>query len=271
MRDKTQDRTRSVIKETKEGKKLRYAEVHIIGGPMALRDAQKVENAVASLPPPGYAREELKRARQATLDEMSDEAARLMEGGTFEFKMQREAQALLNGGGPGVKITHRQPDRDYAWVTYTHPSNNPGAQVELMQATGGWRVVKGKDQECGHLPRTAEGYRRAVDCVLMWRPRALSAALAKEIAIREARANGDEYQSEDESVINVTGPGVKGAADAKLAAFMAENGLVKTSKMDPEDPAFKTMMNRMHARNIAKQRFTQKLRSGTIPGMEVGE
>lgn len=121
---------------------------------------------VSTLPPPGYAREEVLRIRHDQLQQLIQTRGEQIAFGLLDPRHLKVDPDIARYYADILQVTPAQHDRIYCWVE-TGMRNNHPEHVHHKQMQG-WLFVLGADPECPDLPRTPEGHRRLGTTVLMW-------------------------------------------------------------------------------------------------------
>jgi hypothetical protein len=120
----------------------------------------------ATLPPPGYGRDEALRMRQDRLQQLIQERGEQIAFGLLDPQHLKVDAEIARYYADILAVAPTQPDRMYCWVETGIRDNRP-EHVHHKQMQG-WKFVTCEDPECPAVPRTAEGYRRLGTTVLMW-------------------------------------------------------------------------------------------------------
>ena len=130
------------------------------------RDTPGETPGTATLPPPGYGRNEVLRMRQDRLQQLIQERGEQIAFGLLDPRHMKTDHEIARYYADIIAVTPAQPDRMYCWVETgvrdNHPEHAHHKQIE------GWKFVTAEDPECPAIPRTVEGYRRLGTTVLMW-------------------------------------------------------------------------------------------------------
>ena len=216
--------------------------------------AEQAQNAareaIGTLPPAGYKRDETLRERQARLQEAAQQMADQMRRGTIDpSKLQ-----VLNEIASRVHymdVSDPQPGRCYVWVS----TNRNSQHVQEMKSLG-FQVVQGSDTEASELLDSGGStVRRLGDVLLMWAPEDLVIALKAQQIVHQREV-------ERSSTANLQELGDK---------YRSQGLIVRPFGMDTLDgaPIEVGRFTQNQARKAATGMIDTALRDGTIPGMQL--
>ncbi len=233
-------------------------------GPVTIVSREEAENLKADLPPAGPQRDDELARRldnlQQSIEELKDvggERERLPESA---FQPIREIQHEIREHS-ALEVSHKDPEFDYCWVYVGRQQSQIWAKKSMVAPgmTSTWHVVQGDMPEAREF--LAEDTTRRIGDTLLMRIKKDQ----HEILLRALEAR-KRLQSD-----GVT------ATLAELGQKHGRNFVVHT---DPTDnlasgrPMMDTVGKRASmrsdfARQAAKARFTEMLKTGTVPGMEL--
>lgn len=188
----------------------------------------------ATLPPPGYGRQEVLKMRQDRLQQLIQERGEQIAFGLLDESKLKVDPDIARYYADILAVSSPQPDRQYCWVETGIRDNHP-EHVHNKQMQG-WHFVLPEDPECPDVPRTPQGYRRLGTTVLMW------IELERWVEIK-----AHEYAAA------LRQRGDMASADRMLEVAQRHGAQVKVienwSQLSPE------------SRQLAEQRFVQRQRS----------
>ena len=209
------------------------------------------KHKATNLPPAGdERRDELKRRADQLAEQAENTEAFAINPAAFE--VDNEIASRFNE----LDVSNAQEGFVYRWV-WTGQNNlmvrRAMAERYPGYQGGGWQIVSGDMPEAKEARDGVTGAARVGDAILLRAP--LGFALARH-----------RHQIR----LNALHRGSVTASLKDMAARYANKGLqIHISDEDLESPVMKQVMKRMLAREIAGQKVTGMLRTGTIPGMEV--
>lgn len=201
----------------------------------------------ASMPPPGYKRDEELARRQDELDERMDEAPEVYPIDESAFEEDRDILYELERDM--LEVSNPVPGYTYCWAYY----GQNGQMVWAKKALG-WRVVSAGDKECEEH-KEADGTRRIGDVLLMKIPtERYKLILESQRRRREAQQIG---------------------VSADVIAYAQKHGLKVHEDLSTVKVGANTLMDVMQrkadrqtgAKRVATQYLDKKLREGNVPGV----
>ncbi len=207
-----------------------------------------MQQTAGELPPAGFNREEVLKARMDQLEERLDQMPDVGRVNPDAFDVDRElAQAILDTDY--MQVRGAQEGRAYRWVSIG------GNGRYITQARGkGWNVVQGEDPE-NLENRDVDSTRRIGDTILMWTTLANDAKWARiDAEIRRRQQSGSS------SVMD------------EIAERVRDRGII--IKTDLDAGTLDRMGKIALAKQLAVQQSDRMLREGSVrgfrPGAEVG-
>jgi hypothetical protein len=222
-----------------------------------------------TLPPAGDARKEELKLRA---DELAEEAERVMnELETFGIdpskldstKVEREVRQAVNDDGE-VFVENANPDYAYCWM-FRDPQNRFGGRFVNALKVLGWEVVAGDNMKEAWRHRSVTGERWIADCLLMRCRREVYEQI--KLKDRERRLRQQE---------SITGQLKEKGARYGMRVHTELNdhlrslaGVREQEIMRPLHVPSTKALRQEWARKSAQEILDQKLRSGTLEGLDV--
>lgn len=251
------------------------AEVAASPSVLSATDAATAVADTATLPPPGDARRDELKARHAKL---MAEAEQLQKDLGIEsvdpkaLRIDNEIARFAAPGRDGSEIENPQPGFVYCWEQADIRNVGGGLWVTAAKSKG-WQVVDGSMPEEPNR-RHVDGTRRWGDTILMRirTERFVALEMAdrrRRLAIKEGVSVGMLEDAERRGMAKVWD-----ANDPNLPAHIA--AALPTAQRAGAEAARATMVSTMrqarptrgmHAAELAEKRFTNALKTGTVPGM----